>query len=137
MKKMSGWQWGISLLMAGMLIAGSDMSAYAQAKRVKVLEAHTGTLFMSPVYIAEAAGYMREEGIDLELTEVDSGASLDVHAADMMIPYLALATGPSSFTVREISGHLSSVQWLVGQFVNAKFEVEKIGNLHEITVKPS
>ena len=70
-------------------------------------------------------------------TEVDSGASLDVHAADMMIPYLALATGPSSFTVREISGHLSSVQWLVGQFVNAKFEVEKIGNLHEITVKPS
>jgi len=56
MKKMSGWLWGISLLAAGMLIVGSAMSACAQAKPVKVLEAHTGTLFMSPVYIAEAAG---------------------------------------------------------------------------------
>ena len=74
MKNKSRWMWGISLLLAGMLIMVSDMSAYAQAKRVKVLEAHTGTLFMAPVYIAEAAGYMAEEGIDLELTEVDSGA---------------------------------------------------------------
>ncbi len=74
MKKNSRWVWGISLLIAGMLIMGSDMSAFAQAKKVKVLEAHTGTLFMAPVYIAEAAGYMAEEGIDLELNEVDSGA---------------------------------------------------------------
>lgn len=74
MKKNSRWVWGISLLVAGMLIMVSDMSAYAQAKKVKVLEAHTGTLFMAPVYIAEAAGYMAEEGIDLELNEVDSGA---------------------------------------------------------------
>jgi len=68
------WLWGISLLVIGMLIAGSDMSAYAQGQKIKVREAHTGTLFMAPVYIAEAAGYMAEEGIDLELTEVDSGA---------------------------------------------------------------
>jgi NitT/TauT family transport system substrate-binding protein len=74
MKRENRWVWGISLLVAGLLIMGSDMSAYAQAKKVKVLETHTGTLFMAPVYIAEAAGYMSEEGIDLELTEVDSGA---------------------------------------------------------------
>ncbi|MDQ7843827.1 MAG: ABC transporter substrate-binding protein [Armatimonadota bacterium] len=42
--------------------------------RVRIREAHTGTLFMAPVYIAEAAGYMAEEGIDLELIEVESGA---------------------------------------------------------------
>ncbi|MHB9096442.1 MAG: ABC transporter substrate-binding protein [Syntrophales bacterium] len=68
------WRWGISLLVIGMLIGVSDMSAYAQAKKIKVREAHTETLFMAPVYIAEAAGYMAEEGINLELTEVDSGA---------------------------------------------------------------
>ena len=68
------WRLGISLLVIGMLIGVSEMSAYAQAKKIKVLEAHTGTLFMAPVYIAEAAGYMAEEGIDLELTEVDSGS---------------------------------------------------------------
>ena len=38
MKKNSRWVWGISLLVAGMLIMVSDMSAYAQAKKVKVLE---------------------------------------------------------------------------------------------------
>lgn len=48
--------------------------AAAQGQRVKIREVHTGTLFMAPVYIAEAAGYMAEEGIDLELFEVDSGA---------------------------------------------------------------
>jgi NitT/TauT family transport system substrate-binding protein len=65
------WRWGISLLVIGMLIAGSEMSVHAQGQKIKVREAHTGTLFMAPVYIAEAAGYMAEEGIDLELTEVD------------------------------------------------------------------
>ena len=68
------WRWGISLLVIGLLVIGSDMSAFLlQAKKIKVREAHTETLFMAPVYIAEAAGYIAE-GIDLELTEVDSGA---------------------------------------------------------------
>jgi len=55
-------------------VAGSSAIATAQGPRVRLREAHTGTLFMAPVYIAEAAGYMAEEGIDLELFEVDSGA---------------------------------------------------------------
>jgi len=68
--------------------------------------------------------------------EMDSGAALDIHAADMMIPYLALASQPSSFTVREISDHLTSVQWLVNQFINVEFRSEKIGNLYKISVRP-
>jgi len=68
--------------------------------------------------------------------EIDSGASLDVNAADMMIPYLALASQPSSFTVREMSDHLTSVQWLVSQFIGVEFESERKGNLHRISVRP-
>jgi NitT/TauT family transport system substrate-binding protein len=68
------WRWGLSLLVVGVVVLVSVVGASAQARRVKVREAHTETLFMAPVYIAEAAGYMAEEGIDLELTEVDSGA---------------------------------------------------------------
>jgi len=68
--------------------------------------------------------------------EIDSGASLDVHAADMMVPYLALASQPSSFTVREMSDHLTSVQWLVRQFVDVEFASERKGNLHKISVRP-
>ncbi len=63
-----------SVLIVAALVVASSLVASAQGQRVKITEAHTGTLFMAPVYIAEAAGYLGEEGIDLELTEVDSGA---------------------------------------------------------------
>lgn len=56
------------------VVIAATAGAAAQGQRVKIREVHTGTLFMAPVYIAEAAGYMAEEGIDLELFEVDSGA---------------------------------------------------------------
>ena len=68
--------------------------------------------------------------------EIDSHASLDIHAADMVIPYLALGSGPSRFTVREMSGHLTSMQWLLRQFVDVDFHTEKKGTLHEIAVIP-
>ena len=67
------WWARVTLVIAAVLLAISGGVA-AQAPRVKIKEAHTGTLFMAPVYIAEAAGFMGEEGIDLELFEVDSGA---------------------------------------------------------------
>lgn len=69
--------------------------------------------------------------------EIDSGASLDVHAADMMLPYLALASRSSRFAVRELTGHINSVQWLVRQFVDVDFGVERKGNLHVISVNPN
>ncbi len=64
----------LGIVLVATLVAATTGAAPAQGQRVKITEAHTGTLFMAPVYIAEAAGYMAEEGIDLELTEVDSGA---------------------------------------------------------------
>ncbi|HEU4798794.1 MAG TPA: ABC transporter substrate-binding protein [bacterium] len=69
-------RWGrfLAILTVILAVTLSTAVATAQAPRVRLREAHTGTLFMAPVYIAEAAGYMTEEGIDLELIEVDSGA---------------------------------------------------------------
>ncbi|MBI2973907.1 MAG: ABC transporter substrate-binding protein [Armatimonadetes bacterium] len=67
------WWVRVALLVATALVVATA-GVTAQAPRVKIKEAHTGTLFMAPVYIAEAAGFMGEEGIDLELIEVDSGA---------------------------------------------------------------
>lgn len=71
---MNARRWArVALLVATALVVATA-GVTAQAPRVKIKEAHTGTLFMAPVYIAEAAGFMGEEGIDLELIEVDSGA---------------------------------------------------------------
>ena len=65
---------GVLATLAALAVLTMTAGAAGQGGRVKLREAHTGTLFMAPVFIAEAAGYMTEEGIDLELFEVDSGA---------------------------------------------------------------
>ena len=64
----------LALALVAALVMLTTATAGAQGQRVKIREAHTGTIFMAPVFIAEAAGYMAEEGIDLELFEVESGA---------------------------------------------------------------
>lgn len=48
--------------------------------------------------------------------ELDSGASLDIHAADQALIYAALAGG-SVFRVRELSLHLLTASWLISQFL--------------------
>ncbi|MGH2627089.1 MAG: ABC transporter substrate-binding protein, partial [Anaerolineales bacterium] len=71
---MRQWRVVLAVLAVAAMVVLSTAAATAQAPRVKIREAHTGTIFMAPVFIAEAAGYFAEEGIDLELTEVESGA---------------------------------------------------------------
>jgi len=68
--------------------------------------------------------------------EIRHGVSLDIHAADMIIPYLALAEGDSKFTLREQSGHFTSVQWLVRHFVDTEFKVDPKGNIFLVSVHP-
>jgi len=68
--------------------------------------------------------------------EINAGASLDVHAADMMLPYLALASGASALTVSELTGHVTSVQWLIRQFIDVDFSTERSGSAYLISVKP-
>jgi len=65
---------GALAALAALAVLTMSAGAAGQGARVKLREAHTGTLFMAPVFIAEAAGFMAEENIDLELFEVDSGA---------------------------------------------------------------
>jgi ABC-type nitrate/sulfonate/bicarbonate transport system substrate-binding protein len=65
---------GLTITLCVGLVLAIAPQAAGQTPRVKISEAHTGTLFMAPVYIAEAAGFLSQEGIDLELNEVDSGA---------------------------------------------------------------
>lgn len=58
------------------------------------------------------------------LTEtLHSGATVDVHVADQIIPFAALADGWSSFTIPEMSDHIDSRLWLVETFLGAKTEL--------------
>lgn len=82
------------------------------------------------------AGCVAERGIPAERLGGDSGAALraelmahtalDVHAADQILVYLALAltNGPSHFTVREVTSHAQTAMWLIEQLLPARFSVE-------------
>ena len=59
------------------------------------------------------------------IAELDSGAAVDVHLADQLIPYLGLAGG-GRFTVREISEHTRTNIWVVEQFLDVEFKIEHI-----------
>ena len=56
--------------------------------------------------------------------ELDGGGTLDVHTADQLLPYMAMAEGPSSFKVRELTSHLTTQMWLLPQFLPADISVD-------------
>ena len=72
---------------------------------------------------------------------MSSGASLDVHATDQLLAYLAFVAVENNdlsiFLTREISSHAQTTMWLIEKFLPVVFEVKKIENLFEVTVKPS
>jgi RNA 3'-terminal phosphate cyclase (ATP) len=64
-----------------------------------------------------------DEAVDPLLRYLDGGAAVDAHLADQLVPILALAATPSSFTCLALSGHLLSVAWLVRQLLPARIDL--------------
>jgi RNA 3'-phosphate cyclase len=56
--------------------------------------------------------------------EIEAETTLDVHAFDQVLPYMALAkgNGVSKCIVRELSSHASTNMWLIQQFLDVNFE---------------
>lgn len=71
------------------------------------------------------------------IKELEGGGTLDMHAADQLIPYLALAEGPSRFLVKEMTGHLRTQMDLLPLFLKVEFEVKESERPIEISVWPS
>jgi RNA 3'-terminal phosphate cyclase (ATP)/RNA 3'-terminal phosphate cyclase (GTP) len=73
---------------------------------------------------SEAGRLMREE--------ILSGATLDSHAADQVLIYLALAGGPSCFLARKLSSHTLTTIWLLEQFLPVRFNIIEADSLVRI-----
>jgi RNA 3'-phosphate cyclase len=92
------------------------------------------------------AGSVAERGVRAEAlgekaggelhADLGSGAALDVHAADQILVYLALAEGQSSFTARELTLHAQTAIWLIEQFLPVCFTSSRAGALHRIACAP-
>jgi RNA 3'-terminal phosphate cyclase len=54
-----------------------------------------------------------DEVVDPLLAYLETGASVDDHLADQLVPFLALADTPSAFTCPRVSSHLRTVAWVV------------------------
>ena len=65
--------------------------------------------------------------------ELKAGASLDLHAADQLVPYLVLGGG-GAFSVRNITTHLETVMWLMTEMTGARFTIEKRYGLMRVAV---
>lgn len=83
-----------------------------------------------------SAAYTAEVAANDLLMEIESGATMDVHTADQLLPYMAMATGKSEFTVSRISKHLLSQMDTLESFLDVSFGVERQKNLYKFSVMP-
>ena len=78
---------------------------------------------------SEAVGVEAAEKLHAELS---AKPTVDVHLADMLIPYVALAEGSSAYLARKITDHLEANIWLAEKILNTKFNITKVDNLFRI-----
>lgn len=74
--------------------------------------------------IGKRAENVGEEAALKLLGELNSGAPIDSHLGDQIIPYLALARGESTVRVAEITPHLRTNIDVVEEILNVRFRVE-------------
>lgn len=67
---------------------------------------------------------------------LESGATLDTHAADQLLVYMALADGPSRFRAQRLSSHAETAVWLVGQFLPMRAQIVPDGRCVMVSVTP-
>ena len=65
----------------------------------------------------------KEAALEL-LKEQRSGACLDKHLADQILPFMALVSGKSQITVSEVTKHCKTNIWVIEKFIDGKFEIE-------------
>ena len=53
------------------------------------------------------------------LADLNTGATLDRHAADQIIPFAVLADGESRFRIPDVTDHVQASAWLAGEFFAA------------------
>lgn len=73
----------------------------------------------------KASEAVAEEAVAALRDHHASGAAVEPHLADQLLLPLALATGPSTFTVAQPTGHLLTNAWTIGQFEIAEIVIEQ------------
>ncbi|MHA2146685.1 MAG: RNA 3'-terminal phosphate cyclase [Candidatus Thorarchaeota archaeon] len=57
--------------------------------------------------------------------EVSPGMAVDSHLCDMLVPYLAIASGTSKIGVTDVTSHLTTNIWAIEQILKVQLELER------------
>ncbi|MHA2179656.1 MAG: RNA 3'-terminal phosphate cyclase [Candidatus Thorarchaeota archaeon] len=57
--------------------------------------------------------------------EVSSGMAIDSHLCDMLIPYMAVASGTGKIGISNITSHLTTNIWTTEQIMKSQFDLQK------------
>lgn len=131
------------LRLGGLKPAQIDARALGQNEAIGsggaiVAVAVTDSTRIGAAWVAERGVRAEEigEAVGAELSaDFLSGAAVDVHAADQLLVYLALAGG-GGFTARTVSSHAATAMWLIEKFLPVRFSIEERGRLTRVTVTP-
>ena len=105
---------------------GSSMVLWAKTSKGAILGGDAiGKLRKS----SEAVGKEAAENL---LKETEVKATADVHLADMLVPYIALANGTSTYLTRKITDHIDTNIWLTEKILGTNIQVTKDGNQYRI-----
>jgi len=114
----------------------NDMSNPLQKGSSLVLWARSST---SALLGGDAIGEVRKpsevvgrEAAENLFTEIKAEATVDVHLADMLVPYVALAEGKSVYLAHSMTEHLDTNLWLTQEILGVKFQTRRVGNLYRI-----
>lgn len=105
-----------------------------------VLRAETENALLGSSALAEKgvkAERLGEGAADSLLADLRAEATLDVHAADQLLPYMAIAQGMSTFVVREVSSHLKTLFWLLPKFLDVDFLEESREGAVRVEIRPT
>ncbi len=107
---------------------GGAIVAWAETEHTVLGAARVAEIGVSAETLGTAVG--QELRADIE-----SGATVDTHAADQLLVYLALAQGGSSFSTRELTSHAQTAMWLIGRFLPITFTTEREGRLYRVATR--
>jgi RNA 3'-phosphate cyclase len=120
---------------AGIQVVDDKSNPFQKGSSI-TLWAETDT---NTVFGADAIGELKKtsEAVGREVAkklmkELAARPTVDVHLADMLIPYMALAEGTSTFLTRKVSDHLETNVWLAEKMLKVRFTIQKANNLFRI-----
>ncbi len=105
---------------------GSSLVLWAETDFSAILGADSIGELRKP---SEAVG---KEAAEKLHDEILAEPTVDVHLADMLIPYVALSRGKSVFLTRLLSDHLKTNIWLAEELLGVQFTIEKSGRVYRV-----